>query len=95
MRVALAIAAGLLALLGAAWIIGFVGGAIFGCSRPAPASGPTDTSIYSALVEAGCLAASDDGVSFVIAEHSLPDTPAWLSCLYSGGSVSTCKVPCE
>lgn len=66
-------------------------GACNGCQPPAPVS--TDTSVYQQLVEAGCLASSDSGVAAVAAEHASPN-PTWLSCLYNGGTVQGCAVPC-
>jgi len=56
---------------------------------------PSDATVYSALVEAGCLAPSDGGVAAVHAQHAAPDEPAWLACMYVHGStVQTCAVPC-
>jgi hypothetical protein len=56
---------------------------------------PTDASIYTALVEGGCLAASDGGVAAVHAQHVAADQPAWLACMYvTGSTVQTCAVPC-
>jgi hypothetical protein len=70
---------------------------LLACSRPAPpAVGPTATDVYGMLVDAGCLQPDPvGGASYVAAEHSLPDAPAWLGCLFDGGAVSTCGVPCK
>lgn len=35
----------------------------------------------------------DGGVAAVAAEHASPN-PAWLNCLYNGGTVAGCKAPC-
>jgi hypothetical protein len=63
----------------------------------APAQSPTAASIYSALVEAGCLGADDGGAAAIAQEHALPDQPAWLSCLFAadGGTIASCAVPCK
>lgn len=65
-----------------------------GCNSCQPASSPvTDTQVYGELVEAGCLASSDGGVAAVAAEHATGHD-AWLACLYDGGTVQGCAVPC-
>lgn len=64
-------------------------GACDACHAPPP----TDVSVYLALVESGCMAPSDGGVAAVAAEHASPN-PAWLQCLYDGGTVAVCKPPC-
>ena len=63
----------------------------------APAAPPTAASIYSTLVEAGCLGADDGGAAAIAQEHALPDQPAWLACLFAadGGTVTSCAVPCK
>lgn len=71
-------------------------GCLLACSKPGPpAVTVTNESVYAALVEAGCLASEDGGVAYVQQEHSLPDQPAWLACLYDGGTVAGCGVPCD
>jgi hypothetical protein len=67
-----------------------------GCARPSPV-GPTADSIYLMLVDAGCLAAdpSGQGPAFVLAEHNLPDQAPWMACLFDGGTINSCRVPCE
>jgi hypothetical protein len=60
-----------------------------------PPSSPTDQSVYRALVDAGCVKDDDAGLPAVIAEHQLPTPPPWLNCLYSGGTVAGCAVPCS
>jgi hypothetical protein len=68
-----------------------------GCNacQPAATAAATDQSVYSALVEAGCMMADPDGgVAAVAAEHASPN-PAWINCLYNGGTVGGCAVPCK
>ena len=69
--------------------------ALAGCNACQPAAAPvvTDQVVYSALVDGGCLVASDGGLAAVAAEHAGPN-PAYLNCLYSGGTVAGCNVPC-
>lgn len=74
---------------GALFALGLVG-----CNACQPAVSP-DQKVYSELVSGGCLAPSDGGVAAVAAEHVLPDSPVWLSCLYDGGTVQVCDVPCQ
>ena len=57
--------------------------------------GPSDTSIYQALVDAGCFAATDAGVADIAAERALPNRPAWANCVFSGGTIADCNVPCQ
>ena len=68
-----------------------------GCNSCQPAAAPpapTDQSVYGTLVEAGCMLVDPDGgVAAVAAEHASPN-PAWLNCLYNGGTVAGCKAPC-
>jgi hypothetical protein len=71
-----------------AWLVSFV----VGCT---PSTGPTPQSVYQSLVDAGCLAASADGVASLEAEHIRTDQPTWLACMYAGGSVPSCAVPCQ
>jgi hypothetical protein len=66
------------------------------CSQPQPPQPPTtDQKVYGELVEAGCLQATDGGLAAVAHDHTLgPAQPAWLACLYDGGSIQQCAVPC-
>ena len=51
--------------------------------------------VYNALVTAKCIDPNDDGgIQAVAAEHAMADQPAWMACLYAGGSVASCGVPC-
>jgi hypothetical protein len=70
--------------------------ALAGCNSCQPPALPTatDQSVYNALVDAGCLGPSDGGVAAVAAEHASPN-PAWLNCMYNGGTVGGCQVPCK
>jgi hypothetical protein len=73
---------------------------LIGCNTcqptPSPAPPPTtDQMVYGELVDAGCLGASDGGVTAVATEHALSSAPTWLSCLYDGGTVTSCAVPCR
>lgn len=61
-------------------------------SPPAPATAQT---VYDRLVEAGCLSAAPDGVQAVADEHADPAQPAWMQCMFDGGTVQTCGVPCR
>lgn len=71
--------------------------ALAGCTCQ-PTSSPTtplsDQAVYNELVEAGCMAADrDGGLAAVAAEHASPN-PAYLNCLYNGGTIAGCAVPC-
>lgn len=69
--------------------------AAVGCS-PSPVVSPTAESVYLALVEAGCLAPDEAGPSDIAQESALGDAGfPWLSCLFDGGTISTCNVPCD
>lgn len=63
-----------------------------GCT---PAASPTPTSVYGALIEAGCLSPTPEGVQSVADEHASADQPAWLACLFDGGAVNICGAPCQ
>jgi len=69
-----------------------------GCHGPSPSPPAPSTPaavVYGELVEAECLDPSDGGLDFVTAAHAEPLRPAWLDCLFDGGAVTTCGVPCE
>lgn len=53
--------------------------------------------VYTALVAGGCLAPDDSGDGLTaIAQAAASDAePPWLACLYKGGSVAACGVPCR
>jgi hypothetical protein len=51
--------------------------------------------VYNELVTANCLAPSPDGIQAISDEHSQPGEPDWLACLFDGGTVSACNVPCQ
>jgi hypothetical protein len=72
-------------------IVGFcVARVICGCT---PSTTPT--TVYGALVDAGCLAATPDGVQAITDEHAMPGHPPWLDCMWAGGTVKSCSVPCQ
>ena len=67
---------------------------------PTPAPNPPDGNptalVVAELVDAGCLQADDSGndiASVSAQEHSDAAAP-WLQCLYAGGTVKSCAVPC-
>lgn len=69
--------------------------ALAGCDSCTPAAAPSDQSVYNALVEAGCLAPDPEGgVQAVALDRQIGDH-AWLNCLYDGGTVKSCNVPCK
>ena len=77
------------AILTVVWVLA----AWCGCTK---STGPTATSISGELTDAGCLASGDGDIAAVTAEHALGDAePAWSRCLWEGGSVSACGVPCD
>jgi len=55
---------------------------------------PGDQQIYGALVEAGCMAASEAGAAAVAAERQQYGDLG-LACMYDGGTIQSCKVPCN
>jgi hypothetical protein len=81
--------------------------AVTGCHSPSPAPTPTPpapdaavdpgVAIYRELVGAGCLAPDPDdaGPASLDEEYASVDAPSWLGCLYDGGSISSCDVPCD
>ncbi len=64
------------------------------CAKPVPIS-PTARTVYSELVDAGCLAATDAGLSSVQEEFNSDAAPPWFGCLWDGGSIATCNTPCS
>ena len=76
------------------WCILFAA-AVTAC-RPAPSPGPgvTPAAVYGELIEGGCLAPSDDGVKSVSDEHALHSF-SWMECLFDGGTIGSCAVPCK
>jgi len=61
---------------------------------PSP-SDPTEL-VYTELVEGGCLAPDDsgDGYAAIYELETSDAAPSWLICLYRGGTVASCMVPC-
>lgn len=80
--------------LKAAWLAVFVAGCA--CNQPQP----VQAKVYDELVAApGCLAPAEAGANAgaaeLASENARPDAPTWLRCLFDGGSVSACGVPCK
>lgn len=64
------------------------------CQPPVATTPLSDQSVYGILVDGGCMAPDPDGgVAAVAKDHASPN-PAWLNCLYGGGSITGCQVPC-
>jgi len=61
-----------------------------GCTPSTPAA-----SIYQSLVDAGCLAPAADGVQAIADEHAASNHPTWIDCMWNGGTVIGCQVPCK
>jgi hypothetical protein len=71
-------------------------GVVVACTpKPSPAVAPDADSVYQKLVAAGCLSPSADGVDSVAQMHAETNQPAWMACLFDGGSTVGCGVPCE
>lgn len=80
----------------AAWLAVVVSGCA--CNQPQPVTTPQQ--VYSELVAVpGCLApaeaGADAGAAELAKENARPDSPLWLRCLFDGGSVASCGVPCK
>jgi hypothetical protein len=64
-------------------------GSCLGC-RPSVSA----ADVYNELVAANCMTADDDGgVAAIAEEHGYHDRP-WLECMFDGGTVVSCVVPC-
>jgi hypothetical protein len=88
-----------LELLGAGLaLVGLMGLVVVccGCTRTAPTPMPTASAeaIYTALVQAGCLAPDDSGVGAVQLGAASNAAPPWFTCLIDGGTIASCGVPC-
>jgi len=68
---------------------------LWSCRLSACKPAASADAVYTLLVSAGCLAPTPDGVDSVAKEHSSSDSPAWLDCLFAGGTVASCNVPCK
>jgi hypothetical protein len=64
------------------------------CKAP-PAATVNASTVYNELVVAGCMAQDDGGPAAVAQEHALPDQEPWMACLWDGGTVTGCNVPCS
>lgn len=67
--------------------------ALAACQTSPPAS-PAQA-VYGSLVDAGCLADTDSGLEAVQEEGASDAAPSWLRCLWAGGTVASCGVPCQ
>lgn len=67
---------------------------ILSCAPTSPPPATAQT-VYTELVIGGCLSATPDGLQAVTDEHSDSEQPAWMACLFDGGSIQTCNVPCQ
>jgi len=56
---------------------------------------PVATTIYNELVEAGCMAPNDPTGPSALAQSLAAGDFPWLPCLFDGGTVTSCNVPCE
>ena len=61
---------------------------------PPPPGVPNDNTVYAELTLAQCLAQTDGGVTAVANMHKSDREPPWLACMYNGGTVASCNVPC-
>ena len=76
----------------------FAAGILLAACRPTapPVPQRVDAAVvYQALVEAGCLAPDDGGLAAVVEESQSDAEPSWLACLFDGGTVQSCGVPCQ
>lgn len=67
------------------------------CPRPyTPPQTPDadDYRVYVALVDAGCMARDEGGAMALDEAHANAAQPSWMNCLYDGGTVQSCDVPC-
>jgi hypothetical protein len=78
-------------------VTGALGGLVIaGCKVTfgASPSTPTQASIYTSLVEAGCLAAVEGGIeagAAVVAQEQAATPPdPWMTCLTEGGTPQGC-----
>jgi hypothetical protein len=72
------------------FVIGVAIGILASCTPSTPAA-----SIYQSLVDAGCLAPAADGVQAIADEHAASNHPTWIDCMWAGGTVIGCQVPCK
>jgi hypothetical protein len=76
-------------------IVAAAGAACDACSPSPPAPVSPDQVVYQELVDGGCMPAIDGGVVYVAQAHLLAGQPAWMACLYDGGTLQSCAVPCR
>ena len=73
------------------------------CAQTPPPAGPSDQSVYQALVSANCMTATDAGLGDIAAEHALLSSDAGqnapliqaIGCLFDGGTIASCHVTCS
>lgn len=67
------------------------------CKSPGPVAPPPEAErVWTALVEAGCVAPDDKGPRAIADEYVLKDdADAWLACMWAGGSTASCRAPCQ
>lgn len=66
------------------------------CKTNTPPPAPSQAQVvFQKMVDAGCVADSDSGVSDVLLEEANDAAPAWFTCLWNGGTVASCNVPCS
>jgi hypothetical protein len=73
-------------------LIALLGRILFACT---PSSSTSASVVYARLVEGGCLAATPDGEQSVADEHGADGGAPWLDCMFKGGTVAACGVPCQ
>jgi hypothetical protein len=72
---------------------GLIGLLALGCVKT-PAA-PTADTVAAELVEAGCIQSSVSLPTSVEVELHEDGAPAWIGCLFEGGTVAGCSVPCD
>jgi hypothetical protein len=57
-------------------------------------SSPNSQFVYNELVDSGCLSSGDASFVAVQAGTQSDAQPPWFSCLFDGGTIASCGVPC-
>lgn len=63
------------------------------CNQPPPQP-KTAQQVWLDLVNAGCVMDDDAGVFALEHDSNRPDEPVWMKCMFAGGTVKSCGVPC-